>query len=480
MASPKNDVIMNTALKSIVLTTASLLIFACGSPGDDGGLVPGSGADAGEGQDGGVEGDTDGDGLSDEREEELGTDPNNPDSDGDGLSDGDEVGRGTDPLDPDSDDDGILDGDEILLGTDPNTPDQACAGTSAEATLATKPVDIILVIDSSSSMSEEIAAVEANLNSNLAIQLEASEIDYQIILLADHGNPDVDGKFGICINSPLSGHDCATIDGNALPVDGPRLKHYPIYVGSHDAYDRILSDFALDDTGIYNVAPEGGILPPLAEGYGAFLREDAIKVFLLITDDNSSGATTEFAPDFDAALLALSPAQFGTAQNRNYIFHNIIGQVGKAADSSIPWLPSDPVTEGECGAGSVNPGTEYQESSRLTGGLRFPLCANENFDAVFQAMAVNVTEGAALECSYQVEEPASGTLDFDRMVAYFTDGATGTQRAFTRVANAGACVTDGYYVSAGLVSLCPDACDLVSADLSGSLAFHVACSLIVD
>ena len=45
-------------------------------------------------------GDTDGDGLSDEEEAALGTDPTNPDSDGDGISDGEEVAQGTDPLDP--------------------------------------------------------------------------------------------------------------------------------------------------------------------------------------------------------------------------------------------------------------------------------------------------------------------------------------------------------------------------------------------
>ncbi len=44
--------------------------------------------------------DTDGDGLTDEDEAELGTDPANADSDGDTFSDGDEVAAGTDPLDP--------------------------------------------------------------------------------------------------------------------------------------------------------------------------------------------------------------------------------------------------------------------------------------------------------------------------------------------------------------------------------------------
>ena len=68
--------------------------------------------------------DTDGDGLVNNQEIELGTDPENPDSDGDKLLDGDEViQRGTDPLNPDTDDDGLNDGDEVILGTNPTHPD---------------------------------------------------------------------------------------------------------------------------------------------------------------------------------------------------------------------------------------------------------------------------------------------------------------------------------------------------------------------
>lgn len=423
--------------------------------------------------------DRDGDGVSDADEETNGTDPDNPDSDGDGLSDGDELTLGTDPLNPDSDGDGILDGDEVLLGTDPNASDEACAGTTAIATLASRPVDIVLVIDTSSSMAGEIDAVETNLNSNLANQLDASGVDYQIILLADHGSADVSGKFGICIDSPLSGHDCSTNGGNPPPVDTARLKHYPIYVGSHDAYDRILTDYAHGDSGIYDVAPQGGITPALAEGYGAFLREDALKVFLLVTDDDSDGATTATAAAFDDALLAMDAAQFGTAADRNYVFHNIIGMVGKSGDTSEPWLPGDPVQNAECGSGGEADGfgAEYQQSSILTGGLRFPLCNNANFDAVFQAMAVNVTEGVALECSYK--PAANDDLDFDRVVAYFTPGG-GELSKLNRVDNASACTADAYYVAGGLISLCPDTCDLVKADPAGKLDFHIACSAIVD
>jgi gliding motility-associated-like protein/uncharacterized repeat protein (TIGR01451 family) len=100
--------------------------------------------------------DADFDGLNDDVEIEIGTDPNNPDTDGDGIEDGQEVNidatdplndcdsiggipladsdcdndgltnteendLGTDPFDADSDDDGLTDGEEVLVEDDPST-----------------------------------------------------------------------------------------------------------------------------------------------------------------------------------------------------------------------------------------------------------------------------------------------------------------------------------------------------------------------
>lgn len=80
--------------------------------------------------------DTDGDGIVDELEIVIGTNPNSVDTDGDGLSDYDEIEKVyTNPLRRDSDDNGIEDGDEdydgdgitnkfeITLGTDPTLSD---------------------------------------------------------------------------------------------------------------------------------------------------------------------------------------------------------------------------------------------------------------------------------------------------------------------------------------------------------------------
>jgi outer membrane protein OmpA-like peptidoglycan-associated protein/opacity protein-like surface antigen len=76
--------------------------------------------------------DSDGDGLSNAKEDELGTDPYNPDTDGDKLTDGEEVlDYGTNPLEPDTDWDGLKDGEEVhRYDTDPLDPDTDDGGVS--------------------------------------------------------------------------------------------------------------------------------------------------------------------------------------------------------------------------------------------------------------------------------------------------------------------------------------------------------------
>ena len=84
---------------------------------------------AGNGRDDGSVTDSDGDGLSDELETFIGSNPNDKDSDADGLPDGDEAnpsddhdGDGdTNINDADSDDDGLFDGTEV--GNDCSAPD---------------------------------------------------------------------------------------------------------------------------------------------------------------------------------------------------------------------------------------------------------------------------------------------------------------------------------------------------------------------
>lgn len=88
--------------------------------------------------------DSDGDGIPDDVELLIGTDPADPDTDGDGLDDGTEYHTvGSDPLNADSDFDRLSDREEIDLGTDPLRADTDGDGCwdSGEVTAGTNPLD---------------------------------------------------------------------------------------------------------------------------------------------------------------------------------------------------------------------------------------------------------------------------------------------------------------------------------------------------
>ncbi|MEK6903970.1 MAG: hypothetical protein AABW87_00065 [Nanoarchaeota archaeon] len=73
--------------------------------------------------------DTDKDGLTDQYEIEIKTDPSNPDTDGDGLKDEEELRIGTDPRLQDTDGDTITDFNELNLALDPLLSDTDLDGT---------------------------------------------------------------------------------------------------------------------------------------------------------------------------------------------------------------------------------------------------------------------------------------------------------------------------------------------------------------
>ena len=87
--------------------------------------------------------DSDGDGLTDQKERDIGTDPFESDTDDDGLEDGREWELGTDPLAPDTDADGVSDGREIERGTSPRSIDADADGLTdeRELNLGTDPFD---------------------------------------------------------------------------------------------------------------------------------------------------------------------------------------------------------------------------------------------------------------------------------------------------------------------------------------------------
>ena len=379
------------------------------------------------------------------------------DTDGDGIRNVNEATYGTDPSNPDTDGDGRLDGTELELGLDPTAMDAACIVDAYSADLATKPVDIIFVIDNSSSMRDEIDAVETNINTNFAAVMLGAGLDFRVIMVSQHGDSEgIDAE--VCVTSPLSGTNCTPVPEQ--PVNSARFFHYDTRVSSDDSFSKILST--------YNRPDPHGFAP---NGWSGWLRDDAFKVFIEITDDQQSSPS---AAEFEAQLLALEPKQFGTPGNRNYIFHSIVGLYGKEDAPNEPYTADEPVSSFQCGT-SESPGTEYQKLSVVTGGLRYPVCNFASYEAVFRAAAVKTIEDANIDCSLTLPSAPSGQLtDTARMVLELTDDS-GRTRVVRHVESRADCVGDGFYLTEATVELCPATCAIAEGVDKGKLDVLAMC-----
>jgi hypothetical protein len=307
-------------------------------------------------------------------------------------------------------------------------------------------VDIIFVIDNSGSMGEEIAAVEDNINVNFADIIQASNVDYRIILISKHGrNQDQ----SICVRSPLSGTTCRPRPPNR-PANTARFFHYDVEVGSWNSLQLLLDTFHQRDR--HGFAPNG---------WSGWLRPGARKVFVEITDDESNLSATAF----ENALFQLSPDHFGTAQARNFVWHSIVGLAANSPPTEA-WPPWAPLQGARCSTAPA-PGLVYQELSRRTGGLRFPICAHGSFDAVFEAIAEEVIEDV-LSCELSL--PASDPPNPETLEIEHTPGDGGGILVYRKVPDPSACTGDGFYLDGSTVRLCPGTCAAVQGDPGGSVA----------
>ena len=354
-----------------------------------------------------------------------------------------------------------------------------CAAQEASASLTKRPVDIIFAIDNSGSMSGEIAEVEKQINQNFATLIEASKIDYRVIMIAKHG---ANSAQRVCVSAPLSGTNCTPPP--AVPAETAKFYQHSKFVSSFNALCRIVDSFSKPDDD--NKHPTG---------YGSLLRANASKVIVVITDDrvstnqpegcvkpyddkNTAVGGGEASTAFENDLFALPGAPFGTAAKRNYTFHSIIGLAPfDNADLTKAHPTASPIITGKCTPGSENPGTGYQSLSMKSGGLRYPSCGL-NYTTIFQEIAKGVIDGAKVACEFPVPAaPAGQTLDLATVVPRYTPGGGGAGKDFGQIANAAACAADKFYIENGVIKLCKATCDAVQADPKAAIKVSFGCAV---
>jgi hypothetical protein len=328
-----------------------------------------------------------------------------------------------------------------------------------------EPIDVIVVLDNSGSMAEEMGAAEENINVNFATILDEAQADYRVILLSRHrqGDRDAEEEYStsICVSAPLSG---LTSCPSENPVFSDRFFQWGGKIESFDALNWMID--------AYDTPPEDDDAADLApNGYGEWLRTGAKKVFVVMTDDDESNDDDETpltVDDFLAALSAKDPDSFGTAEAPTFTFHSIIG-VKEKADPTAAYEATEPVVEEECtgnGADIEATGATYQALSILTDGLRFPLCQFPGYDAVFRAIAENVIVKSNIACEFDIPPPPAGTeLDLDKVAVQKT-AQSGTVSQFLQARTPDDCQADAFYIdrASNQVHLCPEACEAVRAD----------------
>jgi hypothetical protein len=317
----------------------------------------------------------------------------------------------------------------------------ACASVSVEAHAELAPADIVIAVDTSGSMFEEEAEVQANLNT-FASFLAASGVDAHVVLIADET---------VCIPPPLGSGQCNGQD-QALPG----YTHVLQSVGSHDALGKIIGTY------------------PKWKGA---LRPGATKTFAVVSDDDSSLS----AAAFTTALLDLDPSFAGfkfdaiVASESPAVCDECFFECGTCVHACCDkafFCMEIPAAEGKV----------YAELVAQTGGVMGDLCV-QDFDPVFEDMADAVVTGSTLTCAFAIPAPPDGEqLDPAKVNFAYTKGGGGEAEVLPQVPGgaAGCGQADGWYyddpASPTQILVCPATCATLSADATGKVDVLFGCT----
>ncbi len=307
----------------------------------------------------------------------------------------------------------------------------ACAKTQAAAKKV--PIDVILGVDQSGSMNDDIANVKANIN-KLSAFLDKTKLDYRVVMVAKVGT----GKYDVCVPPPLGGSNCAS--------KPPTFRTSNQLIDSFNVLQKFLSTYD---------ATSGDLK------WSDMLRKEALKVFIPISDDNSKVLK---GADFDKQLLAKPGGQFGTAAKRNYVVYPIVG------------APAFPAETPKCGTNAVNTGPEHVAAAKISGGKWFPICLKD-FGPVFEEIAKSAASKVA--CELGVPMPPNGaTLDPDKVNVVYTPGAGGASE--TVLQDSGKPCDGGangwqYNADKSKILLCGATCAKIQADTSAAVDVEFGC-----
>lgn len=366
--------------------------------------------------------------------------------------------------------------DTALVGdADPLDPDAACASETVEAIVERLPVDIIWMVDNSTSMEPAIVEVQTGLN-DFAALIAGRDLDYRVIMLSlrGMGESSSPSRFRVCIPPPLA--------GDAACADGPRFFQVDVDVRSTQPLEQFLG--TLGQTIGYQSTDDRGSAP-----WRDLLRDEATKTIVVVTDDNArmverdgsggfvpgpgggrSGgdpiATAEWFETFAGGNNPFNSTGLpeGILHARwagifdDYVFSGLYGWGSETDDSLRCEYPA--------GGFPPSSGPTYTALVERTGGVRAQLCEGPSaWGPFFDGVATAVERTSRIDCTIPIPPPPDGTFFQRDRINVLIGSSAGSDRLF-KVPGEVDCDTRGgwYYddeASPMNVVLCPASCEMV-------------------
>ncbi len=317
-------------------------------------------------------------------------------------------------------------------------------------------VDIIWFVDTSGSMGQEAVYLNKNINA-FATFITAAGVDFRMVLIGKRCTSPNPPKYPICVCGapPLGGANCA---------NGPQFFHVNQVVNSIDGLAQVVKTY-----------PQ----------WKNFLRKDATKNFVAVTDDNSRDycnyATKKCIHDtsktcanstvctqgykgatwFPNAVQQMDAAQFmqSPAVPHGFVFHSIVGYPNKATCKTLATV-----------------GQVYLDLTQKTKGAKFKVCET-NWAPIFNTLAKNVVQTAKPPCTHKIPLPTGITSAKGVTVNYVAeDDFFNVPPAKNNVCPVnGVGYTLNNPANPTKLTLCNKSCDLLKG--GGNIQFDFGCFL---
>lgn len=356
------------------------------------------------------------------------------------------------PIDTDEpvDTDGVGGAAEGTGGAHVDTAVKAdCARTVVTATDTTiaEPADIIILVDSSPSMLEEIGFVRQNLNA-FSEQIIDSGVDARVIMIAETIPADVpedmrDTVTGICIDPPLGSGSCPE------DTSSPRYVHIPQPVGSSDSLDMLMK-----------TRPE----------WSPHVRPEALRAILVISDDDAL---------YPRSIIFGDPPLWEDIDFMSNRFFEDFDSV--SADLLMPWSFNGVFPYTEC-AHADRIGKVYTQLVERTHGISGDLCA-QDFQPVFDSLAARVVDDAVtLSCEWELPEPVDGQTFSTELVQVTRTSAANVTQELSQVPGLDDCTLGAWHfddpANPRRILACPQTCDAISDDTGGKIDVVFGCEIV--